>query len=178
MFFAGCAAFALFFLSDLNDLRLHARGLRWLFPAGFLLLAVSAALQCRGSAYPPAVRLAGWCLAAGSAGLELWSLFFALPARDAYARPGEKRAAVTGGVYALCRHPGVLFFAFLMLGLYFAAGLPLLSAAVYTALDVLLVLWEDRRVFPAVLRGYEAYRAAAPFLIPTPASIRACLQRR
>ena len=93
-----------------------------------------------------------------------------------YARPGEKRPACTTGVYALCRHPGVLWFAGLFACLWLAAGLPLQDAAVYTILNVLLVWFEDRCVFPDLLEGYEAYRASTPFLIPNGKSIRACIR--
>jgi len=102
-------------------------------------------------------------------------LFFALPAEASYAKPGEKRAACTTGVYALCRHPGVLWFAGLYLCVWLGFGLPLWEAALYSGLNVLLVLFEDRCVFPARLEGYERYQRTTPCLIPNAASIRAAL---
>ena len=77
-------------------------------------------------------------------------------------------------MYALCRHPGVLWFAGLYGCLWAAAGVPLWEAALYSGLNVLLVIFEDRCVFPARLEGYGAYQASTPFLLPNRRSIRAC----
>lgn len=170
----GVVAFALFFLSDYNDWRLSARWLKPCFPLGGLLLVFGTALDARGTA-----MTAGWlrglffALAALFLGLLIHTLFFALPVAASYARPGEKRPACTTGVYALCRHPGVLWFAGLYVCLVPATGLPLWEAAVFSALNVALVVFEDRCVFPARLEGYGAYQAATPFLLPNRASIRA-----
>ena len=79
-----------------------------------------------------------------------------------------------GGVYALCRHPGVLWFAGLYVCLWAAFGLPLWEAASLSGWNVLLVWFEDRCVFPAVLEGYDAYQQTTPFLLPNRRSIRAC----
>lgn len=160
--------FALFFLSDYNDWRWGRRVLRFCFPAGGILLAAGTVLDLRW-----AQALArGWLRAAvlllGAAFLALliYTLFFALPAEASYARPGEKRRACTTGVYALCRHPGVLWFAGLYGCLWIAAGLPLWEAALCCGLNVGLVVFEDRCVFPALLEGYAAYQAQTPFLLP------------
>jgi len=171
-------SFALFFLSDWNDWRWGRRGLRLCFPAGAALLALSLVLLCRRGE-PPAQGGARWALWAGAAVFALLlgdALLTALRPRDAYGRPGESRAVCTAGPYALCRHPGVLWLAGLTLCLRGAAGLPLRAAALITALNVLLVWFEDACVFPARLEGYGAYRRSVPFLIPNPHSIRACLR--
>ena len=42
--------------------------------------------------------------------LLIYTLFFALPFDKTYQNESEKRMAYTEGVYALCRHPGVLWF--------------------------------------------------------------------
>lgn len=177
MFFAGCLSFALFFLSDMNDLRFHKRELFWLFPLGFLLLTVSIVFLCIDNSAPELSliwRIMFWVLFAAFLALEIYSLFFALPASESYASPGFKRPVCSSGVYALCRHPGVLWFFGAMVCLYFAAGLPLYAAMVFTLLDVALVIYEDYIVFPAVLSGYDEYRRKTPFLVPTPKSIGRC----
>lgn len=173
---AGLSAFALFFLSDYNDYSLARRGLRVCFPAGGALLIWGTVLDIqRGT--PP---VAGWrrglffMLAAVFLALLVYTLFFALPPAASYARPGERRQVQTGGVYALCRHPGVLWFAGLYGCLWACTGLPLWEAALYSGLNLGLVVFEDRCVFPAKLEGYGAYQASTPFLLPTRQSIRAC----
>ena len=173
----GTAGFALMALSDWNDLRWGRRGLRFLFPAGAAALCVAIALGCgagKAALTGPGRWLAG-ALGAVFLALEIHALFFALPAQPSYSAPGEKRPAVTGGVYAMCRHPGVVWMAGLLVCLWLAWGLPLRAAALYTLLDVGLAAFEDQWVFPTVLEGYGAYRETTPFLIPTARSLRAWL---
>ena len=150
--------------------------LKFCFPLGALLLVLGTVLEARQGT--PLVHgwLRGLLFALGGLflALEVYTLFFALPVEASYASPGEKRPACTTGVYALCRHPGVLWFAGLYGCLALAAGLPLWEAAVLIAFNVGLVAFEDRCVFPARLEGYGAYQASTPFLVPNGASIRAC----
>lgn len=174
-FAAGVGAFLLFFLSDCNDWRWSRRSLRVCFPLGVLLLTAGTAWEIwQGT--PP---LHGWLrgaavlLAVFFFGLLVYTLFFALPVEASYARPGEERGACTTGVYALCRHPGVLWFAGLYGCLWAAGGLPLWEAAVLSGLNVGLVVFEDRCVFPAKLKGYDDYRRTTPFLLPSRQSVRA-----
>ncbi len=175
----GIGAFAFFFLSDYNDWKLARRYLKWCFPAGAALLAVATGLDAvRGEAL-----LSGWprglffMLAAAFGGLLVYTLFFALPTQASYACPGQERPVVTRGLYALCRHPGVLWFVGLYGCLWLATGVSFMTAVLYSVLNFLLVLFEDRYVFPGRLAGYAAYSRVTPFLMPTAASFRACCGR-
>lgn len=174
-FWLGIAAFALFFLSDYNDWRLSRRELKFCFPLGVLLLVSGTALDARRGTPLASGWIRGllFALAAAFLALLVYTLFFALPVEASYARPGQKRTACTTGVYALCRHPGVLWFAGLYVCLSAATGLPLWEAVVLSGLNVGLVAFEDRCVFPERLEGYEAYQAVTPFLLPSRDSIRA-----
>lgn len=171
----GCAAFLLFFLSDCNDAFWRGKLPPLLFPAGAAALLLAVFLECRRLPAPTELlwlRLVFAVLALVFFLLEIYTLFFSLPREEAYTQPGKLRSVYQKGMYALCRHPGVLWFAACVFCLHPAAGLSLFSAALYTALDILLVLFEDRLIFPRVMDGYEAYRRETPFLIPTPCSIR------
>lgn len=175
----GFAGFILFFISDANDWKLSCRALKLCFPVGFVLLAAGTARAlspARALLRGPA-RWAVLILAALFLALEIYTLFFALSAKEAYTCQGQERPVCKSGVYALCRHPGVLWFMGLCLCLWAAAGLALQAAVFFSALDVLLVLFEDRCVFPARLDGYDDYRAETPFLLPNRQSIRACCGR-
>ena len=149
-FLLGLCAFALFFLSDYNDWRLRRKELKLCFPAGGVLLVAGTFLRCGRAACAEALWLRVVFLAAALLFLVLliYTLFFAIPVGASYARPGEKRDVCTTGVYALCRHPGVLWFVGLYLCLWPAVGLPPADAFVYCGLNVLLVWVEDRFVFP------------------------------
>lgn len=110
MFFLGCIAFALFFLSDYNDAKCRLRGLVFCFPLGFVLLVLAIVFQLDGE---PTLLTMPWRIAvlgmfACFLGLLAYTLFFAFPASSAYGSPGQKRPVCDRGVYALCRHPGVL----------------------------------------------------------------------
>lgn len=177
-FLPACAAFALFFLADWNDWRGGTAPLGWCFPAGGVILAADTVFLClTGRAAAAGLpRLLAFAGAALFAWLLIYSLFFALPAAASYADPGRKRPACTTGVYALCRHPGVLWLTGLLACLYPAAGYPPAATVLVTALNTALVLFEDRAVFPAVLAGYCEYRRVTPFLIPNGKSVRACFR--
>ena len=174
----GMIAFSLFFLSDYNDWRMGRKALRLCFPLGGLLLAAGTLLRC-GEGEILVSGGAGKAVLFGAAAflaLLIYTLFFAIPAEASYAKPGQKRRVCTTGVYALCRHPGVLWFVGLYACLSAAAGLPAVDSVVYSAANVLLIWFEDRLVFPALMEGYDAYRAKTPFLIPNGRSIRDCFR--
>ena len=176
----GACAFVLFFLNDLNDWKWSCSFLKVCFPAGLVMLFWATAAEAfSGPAFTAgAVRLCLLALAVVFGALLVYTLFFALPVQEAYGSQGEVRAVCTESVYALCRHPGVLWFAGLYLCLWAATGVSLLSAAVYCGLNVALVWFEDRIVFPARLAGYDEYRRTTPFLIPNGASIARCCAKR
>lgn len=175
----GVLAFFFFFFSDWNDWKAGSPALRVLFPVGAGLLAAVTVLQTvLGPAFADGVWR--WLLLTGAAGFT-WlmadALFFALPRKEAYGEPGRQREAQTGGVYALCRHPGVLWF----LGLYaclWPLGLPLRAAVIYSLLNLLLAAFEDALVFPTRLEGYADYRRTTPFLIPNGRSLRAARRKK
>ncbi len=174
--FLGILAFLLFFLHDWNDWKGERKSLRICFPAGVLCLVLGTFFLSRTGESP----FSGWVRGLfGTLGLLflcllIYTLFFALPAAASYAKPGEERPVETRGVYALCRHPGVLWFIGLFLCLYAATGVPLFAVLLFSFLNLLLVVFEDRWVFPHTLQGYQAYRRTTPFLLPNGKSLRAC----
>lgn len=177
MFFLGIFSFILFFFSDLNDVFFRKKTLRFLFPLGALLLAISVGFQAfshKAEASAP-VKIIFSLLALVFLVLTVYSLFFAIPVDDAYKKPGQKRRVCTAGMYALCRHPGVLWLSLFFICLSVSTAFPFYSAIVYIVLDILLVIFEDIVVFPQVLEGYGEYRKRVPFLIPNARSIACCL---
>ena len=116
---------------------------------------------------------AGACLAA-----LVYSLFFALPFQETYRQQEQGRHVYDGGVYALCRHPGILCFfgLYLCLGLAALPGGLLAHGLAFSLLDLAYAGFQDRVTFPKTFCDYEAYRKKAPFLIPTGDSIRRARQ--
>lgn len=180
----GALAFGLMFLSDYAQVLHGRRGAGALFPAGggllALVTAVLAADALRRYAHGPVSLVFG----AGAVlllGLLVYTLFFALPSGGssaATARPDELRPLVDTGVFALCRHPGVLFLGGFYACLWGALGGWALGCAfvLFTALDAAYAAWQGTVVFPRSIRNYAAYRAVTPRFLPTLRSLRRCLR--
>lgn len=180
----GVFSFLLFFCYDCNQLTGNRPFFRPLFGMGCLLLAGSTLhLIWRRSGTPflsPPLAAAAWALSLLMAALTAYSLFFALPFGSTYLT-ADNRKTYTAGVYALCRHPGVLFLAGFYGALWLATGDASLGAAfvLFDLCNVLYALFQDRVTFPRQFDDYPQYRGTTPFLIPNPASLRrACTTLR
>lgn len=180
----GALAFVLMVLSDYAQVLRGRRGAGVLFPVGGALLALSTAVLAADawvrydrSPFAPVWGAGALLMLA----LLIYTLFFALPAGGssaATARKDELRPLVDTGVFALCRHPGVLFLGGFYACLWGALGGWALGAAffLFTALDAAYAAWQGAVVFPRSIRDYAAYRAATPRFLPTAASLRRCLR--
>ena len=172
---AGTVSFLLFLLGDLNDAYWHRRFLRPAFLTGAALLPLATAgtiLESLPESFGLAQILA-IPVALLFAALLIRALFFSFPPKEAYVEDVRERKVYTGGMYALCRHPGILWFCFLYACLIPAAGFPPVLALLYCLLNILLGWVEDRWIFPRLFSDYKDYQQSTPFLIPTPKSIRA-----
>ena len=175
---AGTFSFLLFLLGDLNDAFWHRRYLKPAFLSGAALLVTSTAgtvILDPPEAFGPlqALFLTGALIFAF---LLVWALFFSFPPKEAYVEESRERKVYTGGMYALCRHPGILWFCFLYACLIPGAGFPPLTAFAYCLLNILLGWVEDRWIFPRLFTDYDDYKLRAPFLIPTAKSLRAWIR--
>lgn len=184
---AGTLAFGLYFLYDINSVLWKKKLPSLFFAAGSILLLVATVWYLAQQLLDGQARLfrnAFWYLYPAAAllgfALMLYSLFFALPFSDTYVHPQEKPAVFDRDVYALCRHPGVLWFGLLYLGLGLAWGTwsALLTGLYFTGLNIGYIVLQDRWTFPHTFAGYETYREHTPFLIPTCASVRRAWQTR
>jgi len=172
---AGTVSFLLFLLGDLNDAFWHRRFLRPAFLTGAALLVLSTAgtvLEDLPEALGPA-QLGFLGAALFFTVLLVWALFFSFPPKEAYVTDSRDRKVYTGGMYALCRHPGILWFCFLYACLIPGAGFPPVLASLYCLLNILLGWVEDKWIFPRLFTDYNDYKQRTPFLIPTAKSLRA-----
>ena len=174
----GIGGFLLYLLYDVNSFTYRLRLLHGAFALGTLLVGAATALDLleawrlgafSGPGDAALLLAAGACLAA-----LVYSLFFALPFQETYRQQEQGRHVYDGGVYALCRHPGILCFfgLYLCLGLAALPGGLLAHGLVFSLLDLAYAGFQDRMTFPRTLCDYQAYRQRAPFLIPTGASTR------
>lgn len=179
----GALAFVFFIGSDVGDLYLTSRFYKFLFPLGGLTLLGTFIRLCAVSvkffsftAFWAAVFV---LLALGFLALLVYTLFFAIPLRPTYLdNSAQRRFACDTGVYALCRHPGVLWLLLCLLFAGLAAGSPAaIGFSLYiSALNVLYVALQDRYIFPKLFSNYSAYQQTTPFLIPSVRSTRRCFE--
>lgn len=177
----GCLAFGFMYVFDFNKIKFKVQGLNVFFAITVGLLAYATFGILTGGydrifvSFP--VQIIAGILAGVSLVLLLYSLFRALPFRRTYVESNEDNPVINTGFYALCRHPGVIWFFFFFLFLSLASGIKImiLATLIWTALDVVHVYFQDRWFFPLTLKDYDLYQKETPFLIPTRESIKRCI---
>lgn len=120
----------------------------------------------------------GWVLLVVSGGLCLYSWFGNLPFKKTYMESGTSGVLIKTGTYAMTRHPGVVWYTFLLVSLFLVSGskLMLIAGPIWLVMDIIHVYVQDRFLFGKMFPGYEDYRRETPMLIPTLRSIEACLR--
>lgn len=177
----GSFAFLIFILYDINSIRFKSRLLKPAFFLGFLLL-IAATIMMFAAGWEAGEtsrirQIAFMVLGAVFLLLLVYTLFFALPFGDTYVKEGGRPVVYSSGMYALCRHPGVLWFACMYA--CFAVAMPtrtmITGGIVFSLWNILYVIMQDVWTFPNYFFDYTKYKAAVPFLIPTIKSSRACI---
>ncbi|MFA4884753.1 MAG: hypothetical protein WC601_03055 [Desulfotomaculaceae bacterium] len=178
---AGCLAFVILYIFDFNKIVFFKKSLNICFAFGIALLAVSTLGillgNFEGFQVSVPLRLLFAVLSIVSLFLVIYSLFFALPFSKTYLATEKGNTVVDTGMYALCRHPGVIWFFFFYLFLWLASGKTMMMWAgiIWTVMDVIHVYVQDRWLFPRTLSGYERYKRKVPFLVPNLASVKKCI---
>lgn len=180
----GTVGFLLYFIYDINSVLWNNKFLQKFFAAGSIFVVISAAWSF-GDGLKKGMAAPGICAvcAAGSLiflVLLVYTLFFALPFEETYIKENDVRLAYTEGVYALCRHPGVLWFAGLFFCLWGMTGE--FNRGIYFAgmifWNYLYIVFQDLWTFPRTFSNYGEYKKTTPFLLPSPDSIRACFRHK
>jgi protein-S-isoprenylcysteine O-methyltransferase Ste14 len=176
----GVISFFLVFWADVVSLKGTSILKPVLWAAGTVLFLAGLVLIVREPpriGVPGAVQIVGWVLAVLSALLLAYSLFLEIPFVSAYLRKGGPSRLVTSGTYALCRHPGVLWLAALLVGAFLGSGSRWVLAAlpVWFGLDVLYVVLQEKLFFVKLFGAdYREYQGRVPMVIPTSRSAREC----
>lgn len=177
----GCIAFGFLYIFDFNKIKFRYKHLNVCFLIGVLLLCFSTLGVLSNFAAVPVrlpLNLFFWLLAFFSLTLLFYSLFFALPFKKTYVSKKKDNIVIDTGMYALCRHPGVIWFFFFYLFLWLASGIEIMMWAwlIWTFMDIVHVYVQDRWIFPKGLTGYGQYKDQTPFLIPSVTSIKQSLK--
>ena len=175
-------SFLLMALSDALKMRGRDKAGKGLFAAGVLLLATRMVLSAvTGSRFHVSLPLRALLLTLAALGAwgEYSSLFGALPVKETYIGADPVQKLVDSGLYAMCRHPGAIFFP--LMSVCAALGLGsvslLINGLLASLLNLLYVVFQDQVVFPSTIPGYGSYRQRVPFLLPTAQSIARALGR-
>lgn len=176
----GVLGFGLFLLYDINRIKWQVKLFSGLFFLGCLLIGVAttgALWSVRGSLVVPTLeRMASLLIAVFFFSLLIYTLFFALPYKKTDISSDVKRTVYDKGVYALSRHPGVLWFAFFYISLFslFRHPLVMTIAFLFSLLNLIYAFFQDIWTFPKMFDDYLPYCRVTPFMIPNAASIRNC----
>lgn len=178
----GIAGFLLYLLYDINSFTYQAKVPRTFFMLGTALIGTATALDLwsaqKQGAFSGILDLLFLALGAVCFAALIDCLFFALPFHETYTDQKQGRRVYDRGIYALCRHPGILCFAGMFLALGIAA-MPenlLVHGMIFSLLNLAYAWFQDRITFPRTFCDYEVYRENTPFLIPTRDSIRLARQ--
>lgn len=178
----GAIAYLLFFVYDINSIIMKNKLLNCCFFSGIFLQTAATAGIIASSAEQIRLNIirTSICglLAAGFFALLIYTLFFALPFKDTYIENGAAPKVYRNGVYALCRHPGVLWF----IGMYLFMGLTLqlpmfyIASAIFSCLNLIYVIFQDCWTFMRTFADYKQYKQETPFLLPRISSIQKCFK--
>ena len=173
----GIIAFALYFLYDINSVCWKKDLPHKFFFAGSLILAGVTVFQalCAIGTVEKGIRFwSSMVLALLSLALLVDTLFFELPFEKTYIGTNEKPKVYDKGMYALCRHPGVIwfFFFYFFLGTAVFPEKLLYIGVFYSLLNLLYVIFQDVWTFPRTFDDYGLYKKSTPFLLPSISSLK------
>ena len=176
----GTIAFVFFFFFDTYTLKNKGVKKKIFGVMGLVTLIYSAVMVTVISPkmyFPLPLRIVAFVLWLVITFLLIYSLFLELPFVKTYGKVQHSSELVDTGTYALCRHPGVLWFGFLFLFLFCTTGAVLLipGGIIWTSVDVLYVYLQEKVFFYKLFAEYKTYIKTTPMLIPTKASIKKCI---
>ncbi|PKM61942.1 MAG: hypothetical protein CVU99_01145 [Firmicutes bacterium HGW-Firmicutes-4] len=177
----GLLAFILFVAYDINDVIFKNNVIRRFFFLGsFLLIFATAGIIIE--AFDVIIWNFWWMSIFGMFSLFflillIYTLFFALPFNETYIISNGSPQVYRNGVYALCRHPGVLWFGGFYFFLWVALRIPMLlwAGLVFCVCNFLYIVFQDHWTFIRTFEDYNDYKKSTPFIIPNFESIKRCL---
>ncbi len=177
MAIAGCVvSFVFFIVSDFFHMHQKSALYKLSAMTGLSMLLISTAyVLIAAGMEAKQVRWGAGFFAVIAFCLLVYSLFFALPAKTTYvAQKKDLLPLKSSGMYALCRHPGVIWLSifYCMLWISITHWALLWTWLICTGMDLFYVVIQDRYIFPKTIENYEKYKEVTPFLIPTIGSIR------
>lgn len=176
----GLLSYFFFGLFELASLR-RLRFLKLAFGASAGLVGLYAfvmvVVDTQRITVPVHLIILGAFLLLASGFLLVYSIFLEIPFRKTYVSEGTGEVLIKTGTYALVRHPGVLWMAIFLTSLVLVSRSQLLlfAAPLWFAADAIYVYLEEKFYLERIFQGYEEYQRETPMLVPTPRSVRRCV---
>ncbi|MDD2371341.1 MAG: methyltransferase [Firmicutes bacterium] len=174
----GAISYLLFLIYDVNEIKKIHRVLKLTFVLG-IILQISATIGIFYSNLSNLI-ISGFGIVISLFGLVflIYSLFFALPFEENYIKVEEIRKVYNRGVYAMSRHPGVLFYIIFFIGLTILEPtiIAISTYFIWSLLNITYIIFQEMWTFPRTFVDYETYRQSTPFLIPTIKSINSSIK--
>ena len=177
----GVIAFICFFVYEFNNIIWKNTMLHYTFLLGIVLVFVSTILIVMEDTHliqwNQSSSVIGLIFAVAFLSALIYTLFFALPFKATYSTLKKAGRLCTGGVYALCRHPGFWCLAGFYLSLYILIPTKtvFIMALLYNGLNFLYIVFQDRWAFRKTFVDYDRYADSTPFLMPSFSSIKQCI---
>jgi len=178
----GIFGFIIIHLFDIVSLKKIPSGAKpcvWVVGGGLLVYSlIMLCLQSNTLPLPIWLTWLGWGLLTLSLLLLIYSLFINLPFRKTYVATGVGDKLITSGLYALVRHPGVMWFVLFMLSLILVSksNLVLIAMPIFIVLDIVLVIVQDKFFFIRMFDDYKSYQRKTPMLVPNRRSINSFIK--
>ena len=155
------------------------RPVLWALSFTVILTAMAlAAIFTDRYASPTWLTTLGWPAMLVGMALMLYTLLLELPFGSTFLKAPPASGLIRTGSYALVRHPTVLWYLLMMVGLTLASRSITLqiAAPIWLALDVAWIFVQERVSLPKSFPDYHNYIETTPMLLPTKRSILACLK--
>lgn len=119
----------------------------------------------------------GWTVMLVGMALMLYTLLLELPFGATFLKAPPASGLIRTGSYALVRHPTVLWYLLMVVGLTLASRSVTLqiAAPIWLALDVAWIFMQEKVSLPKAFPDYRDYIETTPMLLPTKRSVLACL---
>lgn len=165
----GIAAFALLFFFEICKCRSVREGKErknpW-FLIGMVLLAAAWTVTVYLSEKSPRPWLTLGIAATVLAGSWYAKVLTTTSQENTYTENRLKVPIIKTGPYARTRHPGIWCFAAVAAGITIIAPAAWPVNLLFTALNLIYCILQDRYFFPVYIEGYDIYKQETPFCIP------------
>lgn len=174
----GALSYILFYIYDINEIKKFHKIIKGAFILGFIIqIGATIGIIIDNLEYLK-ISVLGLVITIFGISFLIYSLFFTLPFEETYLKIGEKRIVYNKGVYAMSRHPGVIFYVIFYIGLAILQPnmITISTYIIWSLLNISYIIFQDLWTFPRAFDDYHKYRQNTPFLIPTIKSIKSLIE--